>query len=62
MTLKLESELKKLTIDANKYANFTPSKLQTDFPYIYKNRQVLLAETQAKREEKVNRLCTQAYN
>ena len=45
-----------------KYANFTPSKLQTDFPDIYENRQVLLAETQVKREERINHLFTQVYN
>ena len=45
-----------------KYAQFNPSKLQTDFPDIYENRQLLLAETQIKREEKINRLFTQIYN
>ena len=45
-----------------KYSQFKPSQLKIDFPDIYKNREVLLAETQVKREEKVNRLFTQIYN
>ena len=44
------------------YASFLPSQLKDDFPDIYENRQVLLAETQVKREERVNRLFTQVYN